>query len=418
MSAPGQRVAAPRTAFDAERVRKDFPILQRTMRGKPLVFLDSAASAQRPQRVIDAISDLYQTSWANVHRGVYELAEVATAAYEGARARVQSFMNAADEREVIFTRNTTESINLVAQTYGRQRVRAGDEVLITTMEHHSNIVPWQLLCEQVGAQLVVAPVDDRGELPLEDFERLLSPRTRMVAVTHVSNTLGTINPVREIAALAHAREIPVLLDGAQGVPHLPVDVQDLDCDFYAWSGHKAFGPSGIGVLYGRLPLLEAMPPYQGGGSMIASVTFEKTTYAPVPARFEAGTPHIAGAVGLGVALDYLSELGMENVAAYEQELLGYATEALLEIPQVRLIGTAREKAAVLSMQIDGVHPHDAGTVLDQEGVAVRAGHHCTQPLMARFGVSATVRASLAFYNTREDVDALVRGLHKVIEVFG
>ena len=418
MSAPGQRAAAPRAAFDAERVRKDFPILQRTMRGKPLVFLDSAASAQRPQRVIDAISDLYRTSWANVHRGVYELAEVATAAYEGARARVQRFMNAADEREVIFTRNTTESINLVAQTYGRQRVGAGDEVLITTMEHHSNIVPWQLLCEQVGAQLVVAPVDDRGELPLEDFERLLSPRTRMVAVTHVSNTLGTINPVREIAALAHAREIPVLLDGAQGVPHLPVDVQDLDCDFYAWSGHKAFGPSGIGVLYGRLPLLEAMPPYQGGGSMIASVTFEKTTYAPVPARFEAGTPHIAGAVGLGAALDYLSELGMENVAAYEQELLGYATEALLEIPQVRLIGTAREKAAVLSMQIDGVHPHDAGTVLDQEGVAVRAGHHCTQPLMARFGVSATVRASLAFYNTREDVDALVRGLHKVIEVFG
>ncbi len=418
MSAPGQRAAAPRMAFDAERVRKDFPILQQRIRGKPLTFLDSAASAQKPQRVIDAMSRFYESDYANIHRGVYELAEVTTAAYEGARARVQRFMNAADEREVIFTRNTTESINLVAQTYGRQHVRAGDEVLITTMEHHSNIVPWQLLCEQVGAQLVVAPVDDRGELPLEDFERLLSPRTRMVAVTHVSNTLGTINPVREIAALAHAREIPVLLDGAQGVPHLPVDVQDLDCDFYAWSGHKAFGPSGIGVLYGRLPLLEAMPPYQGGGSMIASVTFEKTTYAPVPARFEAGTPHIAGAVGLGAALDYLSELGMENVAAYEQELLGYATEALLEIPQVRLIGTAREKAAVLSMQIDGTHPHDAGTVLDQEGVAVRAGHHCTQPLMARFGVSATVRASLAFYNTREDVDALVRGLHKVIEVFG
>ncbi len=419
MSAAGQPAASrvPAPPFDVERVRKDFPILARPMRGKPLVFLDSAASAQKPQCVIDALSRFYATEYANIHRGVYELAERATEAYESARTKAQRFMNARDPREVVFTRNTSESINLVAQTFGRTRVGAGDEVLITTMEHHSNIVPWQMLCEEKRAKLVVAPIDDDGALLLDEFERLISPKTRVVAIAHVANSLGTINPVAEIVAMAHARVVPVVVYGAQAVPHLPVDVQALDCDFYAWSGHKVFGPSGIGVLHGKLELLEAMPPYQGGGSMIASVTFEKTTYAHAPEKFEAGTPNIAGAVGLGAALEYVSALGMENVAAHERELLRYATRALSEIPQVRLIGTAREKAAVISFVVEGVHAHDVGTILDQQGIAIRAGHHCTQPVMKRFGVTATARASFALYNTREEVDALVRGIDAVIEVF-
>ncbi len=419
MSAAGQPAASrvPAPPFDVERVRKDFPILARPMRGKPLVFLDSAASSQKPQCVIAALSHFYATEYANIHRGVYELAERATEAYESARTKAQHFMNARDPREVVFTRNTSESINLVAQTFGRTRVGAGDEVLITTMEHHSNIVPWQMLCEEKRAKLVVAPIDDDGALLLDEFERLISPKTRVVAIAHVANSLGTINPVAEIVAMAHARGVPVVVDGAQAVPHLPVDVQALDCDFYAWSGHKVFGPSGIGVLHGKLDLLEAMPPYQGGGDMILTVSFEKTTYADPPHKFEAGTPDIGGVVGFGAALDYVTALGLTEVAAYERELLRYATEALEQVPGLRLLGTAPRKAGVLSFVLDCAHPHDVGTVLDQEGVAVRTGHHCAQPVMERFGVPATTRASLALYNTRNDVDALVDALHKAREIF-
>ena len=404
--------------FDPTRARRDFPILQPDDRGKRLVFLDNAASAQKPQCVIDAISDCYSHAYANIHRGVYELSARATARFESVRETVQRFIGAAESREIIFVRNTTEAINLVAATYGRVNVDRGDEVLITTMEHHSNIVPWQMLCEETGAVLRVAPIDDRGALRLDEFEKLLCPRTKIVAVAHISNTLGSINPVAEIARMAHGFGAVVLVDGAQAPPHQRVDVGELDCDFYAFSGHKVFGPSGVGVLYGKARLLEAMPPYQGGGSMIRTVSFEKTTYETTPHRFEAGTPDIAGVCGLGAALDYLLSFDIEAVSAHESELLSYATEAMAEIPGLQLIGTAPQKVSVLSFVVEGVHPHDVGTVLDNRGVAVRAGHHCAQPLMERFGIPATVRASLALYNTREDIDSMVRGLHTVRELFG
>jgi cysteine desulfurase/selenocysteine lyase len=403
--------------LDVDRVRKDFPILDQEISGRPLVFLDSAASAQKPRAVIEAVSRLYERDYANVHRGVYTLSERATRAYEGAREKVRGFLGAADVREIVFTRGTTEAINLVASSFGRRQVGPGDEVLITHLEHHSNIVPWQLLCEERGAVLRVAPVDDRGQLRLDEFEKLLSPRTKIVAVLHVSNTLGTILPVRNIVRLAHARGVPVLLDGAQAVPHMPVDVRDLDCDFYCFSGHKLFGPSGIGVLYGKASLLEEMPPYQGGGDMILSVTFEKTVFNEIPHKFEAGTPNIAGAVGLGAAIDWLDGIAFEDVAAHEHDLLVYATERLSAVPGLRIIGTAEQKASVISFVLDDAHPHDVGTILDREGVAVRTGHHCTQPLMERFDVPATARASFALYNTRADVDRLVAGLEKVREVF-
>jgi len=403
--------------FDVERIRQDFPILGEKVRGKPLVYLDNAATSQKPQVVIDTVHRFLSTYNSNVHRGVHQLSERATEAYEQARQKVQRFINAAESREIIFVRGTTEAINLVAQSYGRERIRAGDEIVISGMEHHSNIVPWQILCEQTGAVLRVVPINDDGELLLDEYVTLLTPRTRLVSVAHVSNALGTINPVREIVRLARRQGVPVLVDGAQAVPHLKVDVRDLDCDFYAFSGHKVFGPTGIGVLYGQARLLEGMPPYQGGGDMIKSVTFEKTVYNDLPYKFEAGTPHIGGVIGLGAAADYLEGVGLDRVTAYEHELLGYATEALSAIPAVRIIGTAKEKASVLSFVVDGVHAHDIGTVLDHEGIAIRAGHHCAMPVMQRFGVPATARASLAFYNTREEIDAFVRGIHKVIEMF-
>ncbi len=403
--------------FDPERVRRDFPILSTKVHGKPLVFLDSAASAQKPECVIQAVSDMYRASYANVERGVYELSVRATAVVEGAREKVARFIGASDAHEVIFVRNATEAINLVAYSYGRKHVGPGDEVLITHMEHHANIVPWQVLCEEKGAVLRVAPIDDRGELLLEEFEKLLTPRTKLAAVAHVSNALGTINPIDEIVRMAHAEGVPLLLDGAQAVPHQRVDVAGLGCDFYTFSGHKLFGPSGVGVLWGRRELLEAMPPFLTGGSMILSVKLEKSTYQGIPHKFEAGTPDIAGVAGLGAAIDYVTGIGLDEIKAYEQDLLAYATEALLAVPGLRLIGTARHKAAVLSFVLDGVHPHDVGTILDQQGVAVRTGHHCAQPVMDRYGVPATVRASLALYSTREDVDVLVLGLSKVREVF-
>jgi cysteine desulfurase/selenocysteine lyase len=403
--------------FDVEKVRHDFPILQQKVHGRTLVYLDNAATSQKPQVVIDAILRYYALNNANIHRGVHFLSERATEEYEGARRTVQGFLNAVEANEIIFVRGATEAINLVAQTYGRAQVHAGDEVLITAMEHHSNIVPWQILCEEKGARLRVAPITDSGELLLEDLGNLLGPRTKIVAMTHVSNALGTINPVQKVIEMAHQWNIPVLIDGAQAVPHLQVDVQALDCDFYVFSGHKVYGPTGIGAMYGKSALLDRMPPYQGGGDMISSVTFEKTTYNKLPYKFEAGTPHVAGAIGLGEAIEYANDLGMDNVAAYEHELLAYATESVSAISGVRLIGTAREKAGVLSFLLDGVHPHDIGTVLDQEGVAIRTGHHCAQPVMQRFGIAATARASFALYNTREEVDALVEGILKVREVF-
>jgi cysteine desulfurase / selenocysteine lyase len=399
------------------RARSDFPILSSTVRGKPLVYLDNAATSQKPQSVIDAVSRFYAGENANIHRGVHFLSERATLAYDGVRGQVALFLNAGSPREIVFTRGTTEAINLVAQSWGRSTLRAGDEILITGMEHHSNIVPWQLLGEQTGAVLRAVPVTDAGELDLEHFDRLLSERTRLVALTAVSNALGTINPVAELAARAHARGAVVLVDGAQAAPHLPVDVQALGCDFFAFSGHKVLGPTGIGVLYGRESLLERMPPWQGGGDMIASVRLERSTWAPLPAKFEAGTPAIAEAIGLGAALDYLGALGMPAVTAWESELLRDATERVSELPGLRIIGAAREKASVLSFVLEGIHPHDVGAVLDDEGVAIRAGHHCAQPLMERFGISGTARASFAFYNTLEDVDALVRGLWRARKVF-
>jgi len=410
-------VAAARTTFDAARIREDFPILKQRVRGKPLVYLDNAATTQKPRRVIDAVRHFYEVECSNVHRGVHLLSELATKAYEDSRVKVRRFLNAAEACEIVFARGTTEAINLVAHSYGREHLQAGDEILITAMEHHSNIVPWQILCQQQGAVLRVAPMDDQGELLLDEFERLLNPRTRLVAVTHVSNALGTINPVQQIIEKAHRRNVPVLLDGAQAAPHLKVDVQALGCDFYAFSGHKLYGPTGIGVLYGKARLLEAMPPYQAGGDMISSVTFEQTIYNTIPFKFEAGTPHIDGTIGLGAALDYLDQVGLENAAAYEQELLAYATQVLAAIPGVRIIGTAKEKVSVISFVVDGVHAHDVGTVLDQEGIAVRTGHHCAQPVMQRFGVPATARASLAFYNTRQEIDALAAGIQKVKRIF-
>ena len=404
--------------FNVQKVRKDFPVLQQKVHGKPLVYLDNAATTQKPLAVLDALEHYYRHDNSNIHRGVHALSERATEAYERARVAAQKFLNAADSKEIIFVRGTTEGINLVAQTYGRKNIGAGDEVLITAMEHHSNIVPWQLLCEEKGAKLRVAPINDRGELLLEEFEKLLGPKTKIVAVGHLSNALGTINPVREIVRMAHARNIPVLVDGAQAVPRMPVDVQALGCDFYAVSGHKMYGPTGIGVLYGKAALLEAMPPWQGGGDMIASVTFDKTIYNRLPYKFEAGTPNIADTIGLGAAIEYLNNLGPEQVEAHEADLLAYATSKIESIPGVQIIGTAREKAGVLSFVMEDIHPHDIGTILDREGIAVRTGHHCAQPVMQRFNIPATVRASFGLYNTREEVDVLAAGIRKVREVMG
>ncbi len=389
-------------AYDVEAIRRDFPILHQKVYGHELVYLDNAATSQKPRSVIDAISRYYENGNANIHRGVHYLSEHATEEHEAARRTVQAFLNAADKREIIFVRSATEAINLVAQSYGRKHVKAGDEIVITAMEHHSNIVPWQMLCEEKEATLKVVPINDRGELILEELPKLLTPKTKIVAVTHVSNALGTINPLRKIIEIAHARNVPVVVDGAQAVPHLKVDVQALDADFYVFSGHKVYGPTGIGVLYGKRALLEAMPPYQGGGDMIRSVTFEKTLYNDLPYKFEAGTPNIGGAIGLGVAIDYITQLGIDNIAAHEHELLVYGTEALSAIPGVRLIGTAKEKAAVISFLIDGIHPHDIGTILDREGIAIRTGHHCAQPVMQRYKIPATARASFALYNTRAE----------------
>ena len=417
MTALGQRSPSPPPGLDVEKVRDDFPILRQQIRGKPLVYLDSAATSQKPRAVIDAIARYYLEDNANVHRGVHLLSERATTKYEDAREKVRRFLNAKHAHEIVFVRGTTEAINLVAQSWGRTFVSAGDEIVVTEMEHHSNIVPWQLLCEEKGAALRVAPIDDDGQLRLDELDRLLGPRTRLIALAHVSNALGTVNPVRGIVEMAHARGIPVLLDGAQAVPHLAVDVQALGCDFYAFSGHKLFGPTGIGVLYARTALLDQMPPWQGGGDMISLVSFERSTWNKLPWKFEAGTPDIAGAVGLGAALDYVASIGLPAIAAHEHDLLAYATAALREVPTLRLIGTAKEKASVLSFELGQIHPHDVGTVLDREGVAIRTGHHCAQPLMRRLGVPATARASIALYNRREDIDALVLALQKAREMF-
>jgi cysteine desulfurase / selenocysteine lyase len=414
-------VAAPETAvqslLDVEKVRADFPILATRVHGHELVYLDNAATSQKPKAVIDALVRYYEHANANIHRGVHYLSQLATEEFEAGRQAVQTFIHAANASEIIFTRGTTEGINLVAQTYGRQHVNAGDEVLVTAMEHHSDIVPWQMLCGEKGARLRVAPINDRGELILDELEKLIGPKTKIVALAHVSNALGTINPVKKIAAMAHAHGVPVVVDGAQAVPHIAVDVQDLDCDFYAFSAHKMYGPTGIGALYGKAALLEAMSPYQGGGDMIASVTFEKTTYNKVPHKFEAGTPDMAGVAGLKAAIEYMNALGVKKIAGHEHDLLEYATERVSALDGVKLIGTAAEKASVLSFTLEDVHPHDIGTILDQQGIAVRTGHHCAQPVMDRYKIPATVRASFAAYNTRSEVDALVRGLRKVREVF-
>jgi cysteine desulfurase / selenocysteine lyase len=405
------------TIFDVQKLRADFPALRQKVYGKPLVYLDNAATTQKPQAVIDALASFYTQDCANIHRGVHLLSERATRAYEDSRARLRRFIRAADEKEIIFVRGATEAINLVAHSFVRPRLQPGDEVLISALEHHSNIVPWQMVCQERGAHLRIIPMNLHGELLLDAYEELLGPRTRIVAVAHVSNALGTVNPVRRMIELAHGHGIPVLVDGAQAVPHTRVDVGALDCEFYAFSGHKMFGPTGVGALYGKARLLEEMPPYQGGGDMISSVTFEKTLYNRIPYKFEAGTPNIAGGIAIGAAVEYLEAIGMDRIAAYEGELLAYATERISSLPGVRLIGTAREKAGVLSFVIEGVHPHDIGTILDQEGIAIRTGHHCAQPVMDFFHVPATARASLAFYNTREEIDALVTGIHKVTEVF-
>lgn len=409
-----------RTAADLDQglLRDDFPIFRTGGVDNGLVYLDSGASAQKPRVVIDAVSDFYATSYANIHRGVYRLSEQATALYEGARTKVQRFLNAARPQEIIFVRGATEGLNLLAGTIGRSRLGPGDEILITHLEHHSNIVPWQMLCQQTGAVLKVVPINDRGELEMDAFRALLGERTRLVSVAHVSNALGSVNPVKDIIALAHALGIPVIVDGAQAIAHLPVDVQDLDCDFYVFSGHKIYGPTGIGAVYGKAALLQEMPPWQGGGDMIESVTFARTIYAPVPARFEAGTPDIAGAVGLGAALDYVAGIGFPAITRHAADLLAYGTRALSEVAGLRLIGTAAEKVGVFSFVLDGIHPHDVGTFLAAENIAIRAGHHCAQPVMERFGVPATTRASLGLYNTRGDLDALVAALHKLREFFG
>jgi cysteine desulfurase/selenocysteine lyase len=410
-------VGSRRRGFDVERVRADFPTLSVRVHGKPLVYLDNAATSHKPQAVIDSLVHYYTDLNSNIHRGVHHLSELATDAYEDARRKLQRFVNAADEREIVFVRGTTEAINLVASSYGRTFVKPGDEIILTAMEHHSNIVPWQFLSEQTGARLRVLPINDDGELLVDELEPMLTGKTRLVAVAHVSNALGTVNPIERIVQLAHRRGVPVLVDGAQAVPHGKVDVRALDCDFYAFSGHKMFGPTGIGVLYAKRRWLERMPPYQGGGSMISLVTFEKTHYAELPYKFEAGTPHIAGAIGLGAAVDYLDALDLDAVAAYERDLLDYGTRQLAAIEGARVIGRAARKEGVVSFVLDGVHPHDIGTILDREGVAIRAGHHCAMPIMQRFGVPATARASIALYNTREDIDALARAVRKVKEVF-
>jgi cysteine desulfurase/selenocysteine lyase len=407
----------PAGVFDVTTIRKDFPVLSQTIRNHPLVYLDSAATAQKPLAVIDAIRRFNELDCANIHRGVHELSQRSTASYEATRGKAMRHLNASSEAELIFVRGTTEGINLVASSWGRANIRAGDEIIISELEHHSNIVPWQILCEEKSARLRFIPIDDRGELILEEYEKLLNPRTRMVAVSHVSNALGTVNPVRAIVEMAHREGALALVDGAQAVPHTQVDLKALDVDFYAFSGHKIFGPTGIGMLYGKARLLNAMPPYQGGGDMIRTVTLEKTTYADLPYKFEAGTPNIAGGIGLGAAFDYVRGIGMDNIATYEHELLVYGTSLLGSIPGIRIIGTAREKASVLSFVIEGIHPHDIGTVLDRQGIAVRTGHHCAQPVMDRFQIPATTRASLAFYNTPAELDRLAAGLIKVKEMF-
>lgn len=404
-------------AFDVRNIRRDFPILQQRVNGKPLVYLDNAATSQKPQVVLDALQHYYSNLNSNVHRGVHHLSEKATAEYEAARYKVKQFINAEHVHEIVFVRGTTEGINLVASGFGKKFINRGDEVVISAMEHHSNIVPWQILCEEQGALLRVIPINDDGEVLLDEYRRTLNERTKLVAFTYVSNALGTVNPVKEMISIAHARGVPVLVDGAQAVPHMRVDVREMDCDFFVFSSHKLFGPTGIGVLYGKTKWLEPMPPYQGGGDMIKSVTFEKTTYNDLPYKFEAGTPNIADTIAFGAAIDYLMGLDFPTVEAYERELLHYATEAVSSINGVRIIGTAREKAGVLSFVVEGIHAHDVGTVLDSEGIAIRTGHHCAMPVMLRFDVPATVRASFAFYNTEEEVDALVKGIRKVQEVF-
>ena len=405
-------------SFDVARVREDFPVLAERVHGKPLAYLDNAATAQKPRAVLHRLAKYYETENSNIHRGVHRLSEKATQAYEDARGTLRRFVNAAEDREIVFVRGATEAINLVARCYGGARLQTGDEVVVSAMEHHSNIVPWQIVCREKGAKLRVVPIDDRGDMVLEEYHRLLGPRTRMVALPHVSNALGTVNPVRELVRAAHGVGAPVLIDGAQGAPHAVVDVQDLDCDFYAFSGHKLYGPTGVGVLYGKADLLEAMPPYQGGGDMILSVSFEKTEYNVLPYKFEAGTPHIAGVVGLGAAVDYLDALGLDAVAAHEDRLLTYAVERLTRTPGVRFIGTPKRRASLVSFVLDGVHAHDVGTILDREGVAVRTGHHCAMPVMERYGVPATVRASFGCYNTETEVDALADGLEKAGRIFG
>jgi cysteine desulfurase/selenocysteine lyase len=404
-------------AFDVNKVRDDFPILKQQVNGHPLVYLDNGATSQKPQSVIDAIVNYYTTTNSNVHRGVHTLSQQATDSYEGARSKVREFINAGKDEEIIFTRNTTEGINLVAHSYGRQNVGPGDDIIVSNMEHHSNIVPWQMLCEEKGANLKVVPIDDSGELIMDEYEKMLSPRTKLVSITHVSNALGTILPAAQIVAMAHAHGAPVLLDGAQAVPHMPVDMKELDCDFYVFSGHKLYGPTGIGILYGKEEYLNAMPPFLGGGEMIKSVTFEKTIYNDLPYKFEGGTPDIAGAIGLGAAIDYVNALGFDDITAHEEELLKYGTDALSSIEGLRIVGTAAHKAGILSFVMDKAHPHDIGTILDEQGIAIRTGHHCAQPVMQRFQIPATARASMAFYNTKEDIDALVKGIDRVLEVF-
>ncbi len=405
------------TLFDVRKIREDFPVLRERVHDRPLIYLDNAATSQKPQPVIDAMNRYYEAENSNIHRGVHFLSAQATLAYEQARSAVRRFIHARSDREIVFVRGTTEGINLVAQSYGRSFLREGDEIILSAMEHHSNIVPWQLLGDQIGAKLRILPMNQDGEIMVERLDGLFNERTRFVSLVHVSNSLGTINPVKQIIRKAHERSVPVLLDGAQAVPHMTVDVQDLDCDFYAFSGHKMFAPTGVGILYGKESLLDRMPPYQGGGDMIRSVTFEKTTYNELPHKFEAGTPNISGGIGLGAAVDYVERIGLKNIEAYERELMRYGTETLTRIDDLRLIGTAREKAAVLSFVLQGIHPHDVGTLLDLEGIAIRTGHHCTQPVMQFFGVAATSRASLAFYNTTEEIDALAEAVRKTIKVF-
>ena len=407
----------PAPILDVSKIRADFPVLHQEVNGKPLVYMDTGATSQKPQSVIDALVRYYTEDNSNVHRGVHTLSQRATEDYDAARSTARQFLNAASDQEIIFVKGTTDGINLVAHSYGRQHLGPGDEIIISTMEHHSNIIPWQVLCQENGAHLRVIPINDEGELLIDEYESLLTPRTKLVSITHVSNVLGTINPIEQIVEMAHSRGVPVLVDGAQAAPHMAVDVQKLGCDFYVFSGHKLYGPTGIGVLYGKFDLLEAMPPYQLGSDMIKSVTFESTIYNDLPYKFEAGTPHIAGVIGLGAAIDYVSDIGMDCIDTYEHGLLEYGMECLSSIGGVQIIGTASEKSAILSFVMDGIHPHDIGTILDTEGIAIRTGHHCAQPLMDRFGVPATARASLAFYNTRDEIDVLVKGIDRVLEVF-